>query len=133
MCFARCHVSSSFRMVNEPSLEYLSLERLSMQSPFEHIAPLVFKALRGMAPMYMQDLLQVKTQGRHFLRSDALGLQKVPHTCMVQELWRPRICCCCSQIPGTAVLLLSQIVILLIILEGTWHQRGESLFSKDFR
>ena len=84
--------------VNEPSLEYLSDESLSMQSLFEQGALLVFKAFRGMAPMYLQDLLQVKTPGRYSLSSDALGLHKVLHTCMVQDLWRPRNCFCSSQI-----------------------------------
>ena len=68
------------------------------QSLFEQIALLVFKVLRGMVPMYLQDLLQVKNPGRYSLRSDALGLLKVPHTCMVQDLWRPGICCSSSQI-----------------------------------
>ena len=90
--------SSSFRIVKEPSLEYLSDESLSMQSLFEQIAFLVFKALRGMTPMYLQDLLQVKIPGSYSLRSDVLGLHKVLHTCIVQDLWRPRICCCSSQI-----------------------------------
>ena len=47
ICFARCHVSSSFRMVNEPSLEYLSDESLSMQSLFEQIAPSCVQSSQG--------------------------------------------------------------------------------------
>ena len=79
--FARCHVSSSFRIVNEPSLEYPSDKSLSMQSLLEQIALLVFKALRGITPMHLQDLLQAKTPERYSLCSDALGLHKVSHTC----------------------------------------------------
>ena len=45
-----------------------------MQSLLEQVALLVFKALRGMAPMYLQDLLQAKTPGRQSLRSDVQGL-----------------------------------------------------------
>ena len=40
----------------------------STQSLFEQIALLLFKTLRGMAPMYLQDLLQVKTPGRYCTR-----------------------------------------------------------------
>ena len=81
ICFARWHVSWSYGMVNKQSLECLSEEKIK-QSLFAQIVLLV----------------QVKTPGRYSLCSDTLGLLKVPHTCMVQELWRPGICCCSSQI-----------------------------------
>ena len=88
-----------FKLQNgERAKSWISERRKSMQSLLEQIALLLFKTLRVMAPMYLQDLLQVKTPGRYSLRSDALGLHKVPHTCMVQDLWRPRICCFSSQI-----------------------------------
>ena len=68
------------------------------RSLFQQIALLVLKALRGMAPMYLQDLLQlqVKTLGRYPLRSDALGLLKGSLQ-LVQDLCRPGICFCNSQ------------------------------------
>ena len=59
------------------------------QALFEQIAVFVFKALRGMVPMYPQDLLQVKTLGHYSRNSDPLGLLKVSHTCMMQDHWRP--------------------------------------------
>ena len=90
-----------FKLQNgERAKSWISERRKNMQSLLELLALLLFKTLRGMAPMYLQDLLQVKTPGRYSLRSDALGLHKVPHTCMVQDLWGPRICCCSSQILG---------------------------------
>ena len=93
----------------------MSERRKLKQSLFEQIALLVFKALRGMAQMYLQDLFQVKTPGRFSLRSDALGLLKVPPTVTFGD---PAFA---AAVPdsGTAVLLLSQRVTLLIILKGT--------------
>ena len=44
------------------------------------IALLVFKALKGMTPMYLYALLNAKTRGRYSLPSDALGLLVVPIT-----------------------------------------------------
>ncbi|XP_068750744.1 uncharacterized protein [Montipora capricornis] len=72
-----------FKLQNgERAKSWISERRKSMQSLLEQIALLLFKTLKVMAPMYLQDLLQVKTRGRYSLRSDALGLHKVPHTCM---------------------------------------------------
>ena len=62
------------------------------QSLFEQKALLAFKALRGMAPMYLQDLLQVKTLLGYFSGAS----QGSSH--LVQDLLRLRICCCSSQI-----------------------------------
>ena len=72
-----------FKLQNgERAKSWISERRKNMPSLLKQIALLLFKTLRGMAPMYLQDLLQVKTPGRYSLRSDALGLHKVPHTCM---------------------------------------------------
>lgn len=70
-----------FKLHNgEQAKSEISERRKLGQSIFEQIALLVFKALRGITPMYLQDLLQVKTPGRYSLRSDSLGLLTVPHT-----------------------------------------------------
>ena len=78
-----------------------------------------------MAPMYLQDLSQVKTPGHYSLRSDALGLSRWGgvsqgpgslHGARPLETVHLLL-----QFPdsGRAVFLLSQRVTLLIILKGT--------------
>ena len=44
------------------------------------IALLLYKALHGMAPRYIMDLLSTKPEGRHHLRSDDRGLLQIPKT-----------------------------------------------------
>ena len=44
------------------------------------IALLVYKALNGMAPQYIADLLSFKPEGNHHLRSDDCPLLQIPKT-----------------------------------------------------
>jgi hypothetical protein len=44
------------------------------------IALLIYKALNGMAPQYIADLLSFKPEGKHHLRSDYCSLLKIPKT-----------------------------------------------------
>ena len=82
-----------FKLQNgERAKSWMSERRKLDQTLFEQIALLVFKALRGMAPMYLQDLLGFKTLGRYSPGSS----QGSSH--LVQHLWRPGICCCSSQV-----------------------------------
>ena len=54
-----------FKLRNGERAKSLMSERRKLKKPlFEQLALLVSKALRGMATMYLQDLLQVKTPVR---------------------------------------------------------------------
>ena len=44
------------------------------------IGLLVYKALNGMAPQYITDLLSFKPEGNYHLRSDDYSLLKIPKT-----------------------------------------------------
>ena len=114
---------SQFKLRNGEQAKFWMSERRKLkQSLFEQIALLVFKGLRGMAPMYLQD--------RSFASEDPRTLYILP------TQWRPGSSQGSSHLHGarpletghlllqfpdsrTAVLMLSQKVTLLIILKGT--------------
>ena len=89
----------------------MSERRKLKQSLFEEIALLVFKALRDMASIYLQDLLYVKNP-------DVESSQGSSHLHGARPLNTGHLL---LQFPdsGTAVFLQSQRVTLLIILKGT--------------
>ena len=62
-----------------PVLMYLHWLPIKFRVDFK-IALLVYKALNGMAPQYIADMLSFKLEGRYHLRSDDRFLLQIPRT-----------------------------------------------------